>query len=134
VVTVSVPNRKRPRNILLFSYTSSVIVKGIERKLAEDYAVSSTVGDASALSAKASLTGLIIIYLPQNIGEDVLGIQEIKAVLESAEQNDTGVILIGEAELKEKLGSKLPLEGGCRWVSRPVDIAYLGKVVKEMFA
>ncbi|MCR5278321.1 MAG: response regulator [Lachnospiraceae bacterium] len=131
IIRVKAKNPAKLKNILLFTYQNSVIVKGIEKKLADSYEISMIVGDPAEVANKASENGLVIIYLPSEIVMDITKRDALEAMIKASKENMTGVILVGEADSKDALIEKLPSAGECQWVNRPVDIVRLTEAVKS---
>ena len=118
---------------------TSVVVKGIERKVKElGYEVTSLVGEFETTAildqvrAETKRTPIFITYLPMGIADNqnlLKGLMDICGLVEAAGKH---MMLIGEANEHQELLDKLPQISMCKWVNRPVDMNSLEKLLEEM--
>ena len=109
------------KNIVIFMYKYSVIVKGIERELREwGYHVQVIAGTSYKLKVLANETSLFIIYLPNNVIEN-------DALLESG----WNVLLIGEKQSRDAFIESNPHWEGFSWLDRPLKMDEFEAAVKS---
>ena len=118
---------------------TSVVVKGIERKVKElGYEVTSLVGEFERTAIldqvllETERTPIFITYLPMGIADNqylMKGLMDICGIVEAAGKR---MMLIGEANEHQSLMNKLPQISKCKWVNRPVDMNSLEDLLNEM--
>lgn len=109
------------KNIVIFMYKYSVIVKGIERELREwGYHVQVIAGTSYKLKGLANETSLFIIYLPNNVIEN-------DALLESG----WNVLFIGEKQSRDAFIEANPHWEGFNWIDRPLKMDEFKAAVKS---
>ena len=122
------------KKIVVITNKYSVVVKGIEKKLAgSGYDVSSMEYDGNATCDGIKGAALCVIYLPpDDITEKIQ--HNISLVAESARQNHCHIILIGESLHHNEVIEALPMLDGYPWVDRPVDVDDFAFLVDKMLS
>lgn len=117
--------------ILMFQY--SVIVRGIERKLAEmEYSVETVTENLEEAALRlADRTAVFLFYLPGDIMEDVLKKNVLLRVSEILRDRDQRMIIFGEKKYHEELIADIPQAAGFGWMDRPVDMNALETMVHK---
>ena len=115
--------------IIMFQY--SVIVKGIERKLAEmEYnVVTVTEHLEDAVNSHAAGAALFLFYLPGDIMDDHLKKNSLLRICESLKEKNGKMIILGEKKYHEEILSDIPDVGRYGWMDRPVDMNLLEDMV-----
>lgn len=109
------------KNIVIFMYKYSVIVKGIERHLTKcGYNVTVCAGKVDELKTLAQSEPLFIVYLPNGITEDTAHLQ-----------SGWNVILIGEKLDRPGLMQTNPHWEGFAWLDRPLKMDVLEGTVEN---
>ncbi len=121
------------KKIATISFQSSVVVKGIERKLKElGYEVISQVGDFEKIREIGLDAEVFITYLPGMISDDQLKVKRLSEICDSVASCGCKMMIIGEGTDYHDLYAELPKIGNYRWVSRPLDMNNLGVLIDEL--
>ncbi len=114
--------------MLVFQY--SVVVKGIERKLAElGYEVHSLTEDFGRVTELAEKTDLFIFYLPRGVTDDKDRLREISGLSHMIVEKERKIIYIAEKDDHEELVRSFPETRDEGWIDRPVNNDTLGSMV-----
>ena len=115
--------------ILMFQY--SIVVKGIERKLADmDYHVSTVTENLDQeMQRLAGRVELCLFYLPGDIADDIVKKKVLQHITEVASDRQQKLIIIGEKKYHDDLNTEIPILGKYTWLDRPVDMKVLEDTV-----
>ena len=112
------------KKIVIVMHKYSVIVKGIERKLADcGYSVTVLAGQFDALKDLAAETSLFIAYLPNGVTEETMPLE-----------SGWNVLLIGEKKDRPVLLQNNPQWENFAWLDRPVKMDELERAVEAAIA
>ncbi|MBR4528687.1 MAG: response regulator [Lachnospiraceae bacterium] len=120
--------------IVIFAYQYSVVVKGIERNLANLGYETEIISDAADLVGKTSNTEVFILYLPADILESVTTQASLGEICNMVRQGGRNLILLGEKRYHEELVQRLPAIDEFDWYDRPVPADMLGPAVEKAIA
>ncbi len=117
--------------ILMFQY--SVIVKGIERKLAEmEYQVTTVTEHLEEEAFRsADIAALFLFYLPGDIMEDTLKKNTVHHICEGLREKGKRMIIVGEKKYHDELIADIPQIRSFGWMDRPVDMNALEATVHK---
>ena len=124
-------NNGNNREIVIAMSRYSVIVKAIERHLADlDFSVS-TISERleEHMERYGGRAALYIMYLPADIAEDPATRAQFFRLCGLAEEKDQKVMLIGEQRSYDDLMAHLPALRQYMWINRPVNVEELGKKI-----
>ena len=120
------------RHIVVIAFQYSVVVKGIERKLADSgYRVTLLKEDFDRLEAHLKSPELFILYLPTDIVTDRGKLKLLSNMSEKINSSGGCMILIGDSKFHDELISELPILHGEKWLNRPVDVSALPVTIEE---
>ncbi len=118
--------------VVTVMYQSSVVAKGIEKKLADwGYQVVSVIGDFSSIGRYAEQAGLYLLYLPTDILDDPKKLAQLDRILDSVVQSGKNMICVGETKFHSDLSRIKPLVDRFVWVDRPIDMEKFEPVVEK---
>ncbi len=118
--------------VVTITYQSSVIVKGIERKVAEcGYKVSSVINEFDTIPAVAKDASLLITYLPGDITEDTVKSSRLAEICDMAIALEHNMLIIGEAKDYHDLLRLVPQLKRFIWVNRPLDMEKFKEMLRE---
>ncbi len=118
--------------VVTVMYQSSVVAKGIEKKLADwGYQVVSVIGDFSSIDRYAEQAGLYLLYLPTDILDDPKKLAQLDRILDSVVQSGKNMICVGETKYHNDLVRIKPLVDRFVWVDRPIDMEKFEPVVEK---
>ena len=121
--------------IVFVLFQFSVVVKGMERRLTElGYHVDMLTENFELVDKLSASTDLFIIYLPDNIMDDVIRQKTLGNICNKVKDNGRGIIILGERKYHEELSEALPEINECKWLDRPVDTAVLAAAVEKTIA
>lgn len=117
------------------TFQTSVIVKGIEKKLTEEgIDVLNIVGNFRNLDTVMDSADVYIIYLPGEIADEAGKMETLKRITGTLAENGKHMILIGEQSSHSDVMREVPEIGGFAWLNRPVDFGSLKAEVEKGFA
>jgi len=116
------PGQNQEIVILMFQF--SVVVKGIERKLAEmGYQVNTiTENPLEAVSNYTGSASVFLFYLPGDICDDGAKKNTLLQIGDILDERMKTLILIGENRYREELLTELTFFRDHSWLDRPVDM------------
>ncbi len=119
------------RDIVIAMFQYSIVVKGIERKLASmEYNVTTISEDLeNEMKRLAGRVALILIYLPGDILDDGAKGAVLQNICKLMSERDQKLILIGENKYHDGLASAHPGIKDFTWLDRPVDMDVLEQTV-----
>ncbi len=122
-------NKGDQREIMILMSRFSMIVKAIERRLAElDFKVSNVSEHLQEhVERYGGRVALFIMYLPADIAEDSATRSMFFRLCSLADEKNQKVILIGEQRSYDDLMSHHPSMRQYMWINRPVNIEDLEK-------
>ena len=116
--------------IVTVMYQSSVVAKGIEKKLADwGYQVISVIGDFSSIDRYIEHAGLYLLYLPTDILDDQKKLAQLDRILDSVVKTGKNMICVGETKFHSDLERVKPILGRYVWVDRPIDMEKFEAIV-----
>jgi CheY-like chemotaxis protein len=120
--------------ILMLQY--SVIVKGIEKKLADMGCVVNTFSEELENRVKRFIneTELFLFYLPGDLTDDASKVRQMEHICEILAEHQKKIIFIGEAKYHDDLKKEFPLVAEYVWMNRPVDMKALETKVEQAFS
>ena len=122
------------KSIAIILYKFSVVVKGIERNLKDlGYLVDMVTDDFDHAKSIVDRTVLFIVYLPDDIMEDLHKQRKLTDLCASIKEGNRSLMIIGEQRYHQELIALLPELRGFTWFDRPVDNDLLGKTVEKIF-
>ena len=107
------------KNIAIVVFQYSVVVKGIERKMTGAYNVE-IIQDFGLIKAHAQQTDVFIIYLPEDIDQDMAKLESLKRICNDIDEIRGKIILIGESRFHRELQTYVPMIKDRLWLDRPV--------------
>ncbi len=111
------------KNVVTVMFQISVVVKGIEKKLAEmGCNVKSVVGNVEETENYLNDTALFVVYLPSDIMDDMRKIRSIARICKMTMEKSGNIIFIGEWKYHDELVKAVPEIVDFEWVDRPVDM------------
>ncbi|MCR5101425.1 MAG: response regulator [Butyrivibrio sp.] len=114
------------KNIAIFVYQNSIIVRGIEKRLiSEGYHVDLIVDDVDRINMCASSTKLFILYLSNDILESKVKKIKLTQICDVALTSDVKMIVIGEMTYYANMIRNIPELNNFEWMNRPVDLDVL---------
>lgn len=120
------------KKIATVSFQSSVVVKGIEKKLSEwGYQVTSVIEKFDEIKSLAREMELFIVYLPGDIMGDSVRKSHLSKICEELTKRQKNAILIGEMNFHKELLQEIPEAAEFEWLNRPIDMELLGKTVEK---
>ena len=120
------------KRITILVFQSSIIVKGIEKKLNDlDYIVE-TVEDFDRIADKAESTNLFIMYIPSDTHDIPAKMKVFGRACEVVHSCRRRMILIGDPGQRGTLCNEYPVINNFGWVDRPIDMGKFEVVVEEM--
>ena len=123
------------RKIVIVLFQFSVVVKGMERRLSElGYEVETMTEGFDRIEKLADNTDLFLVYLPNDIMDDMVKQKVLSGVCEKIKEHSKSVIFMGEKKFHEDLSGALPIIDAYRWLDRPVDSEVLANEVKTAIA
>ena len=121
---------KKGITIVMLKY--SVIVKGIERKLADcSYEVQILAEDYDMIRHTDLRTALFIVYLPKGIAENRGDLGQLSQIYDLIHETGRNVVLIGEKDDGPRLMKECPHLLAHAWVNRPVKMDELEEIVEK---
>ncbi|MCR5733270.1 MAG: response regulator [Lachnospiraceae bacterium] len=121
------------RNVAIVVFQYSVVVKGIERKMSEEYHVE-IIQDFTLIRSIASRTDVFVIYLPEDIVGDSLMLEHLKRICRDLDEVGGKMVLIGESRFHRELEEYLPTIANRIWLDRPVEMDALKPAIEKAFA
>ena len=119
-------------NIVFIVVKHSVIIKGIERKLADKgYNVSEITDDFVKLYKLSLEADLFVLYIPENVFDDNLKQIKLSEICERIKMHGLNVIVIGEERSEEEITSQYPVLLEHLWINRPIDFDKFCAAVEE---
>lgn len=120
------------KNIVIVMYKYSVVVKGIERKLAEcGYNVTIVAGEFEKIKEVAAYTKLFIIYIPSGIIDNMVDINHLNHIHDMIWERGRSMLLIGDKKDKPELLKKHSHFENFIWLDRPVKMDELELAVEK---
>ena len=124
-------NDSREIAIIMFHY--SVVVKGLERKLAEMGYGATVIKDdlLQEVDRLAGRVGLMIFYLSPDCTEDMAMIREMTNMNRILTDKQQKMILIGESKYKSDLLRQIHEFKSYPWLDRPLDMNLFEETVSD---
>lgn len=122
------------RNIIIILYQYSVVVKGIERKLADAGYNVEILENFELIPNRAQRTDLFITYLPDDIMDNRLKRESLNRICELMDASYGKMIMIGESKYVGDLISAIPAIKNYTWLNRPVEMSVLEPAIKDTIA
>lgn len=122
------------KRIAIVLYQYSVVVKGIEKKLEEAGYQIEIIENFGLIKAHALQTDLFVVYLPGEILEDAVKLENFKKICTAIEGVNGKMLIIGEKKIHEELLSIVPAIRTCPWIDRPVDMEVLCPAIDKAIA
>ena len=123
---------EKDKGVVLFMHHYSIVVKGMEKKLADKgFYIRATVSEIIDARIHAGKAGLFIVYLPDDITENLAESKVMVELCELLASNQQRSIVIGENKYHQELVSSIPSLENYPWIDRPVDMDNLCKTVEE---
>ena len=121
------------REIAIVMFHYSVVIKGIERRLAEmEYNVTIVKEDLEQEALRlAGRVSLMIIYLPPEISGDITITKTLNNMCETITERQQKVLFIGESKYRSDLLRQVEAINGRTWLDRPVDMDVLEQTVTK---
>ena len=120
------------RNVGVLAFQTSVVVKGIEKKLASlDCNVKTLVGDFQQIRNLLGQVDLFITYLPDNLLDDAVKMKELGLICSTILEGQGKMVLIGEEKYHEDLTGALPVITSFGWLNRPVETEQLRTAIER---
>ncbi len=108
--------------IVMLLFQPSVIARGMEKKLVEmGNTVSTVVGDFIQIDSCIEETDIFIVNLPAKITDDAKSLRVLSQICESIVARKKNVVVVGEKELIEEVGTIYRGIAKFQWVYRPVE-------------
>ena len=121
------------KNIATVSCQSSVVVKGIEKKLSEwGYQITSVTEKFDEIKNLVRELELFIVYLPGDIMSDPVKKNHLSKICEELTKRQKNAILIGELKYHKELLQEIPGAVEFEWLNRPIDMELLEKTVEKV--
>ena len=121
--------------VCIIKYQESVIVRGIEKKIAEKrYDVCSYDSeDISGIKAEYKKSDLFILYLQNDAAakEDSIFFKGLGRLLTDISSVDKKALVIGDEDDRSTVSESVPAMWSHIWINRPLDINALFKEIKE---
>lgn len=120
--------------ILMLQY--SVVVKGIERKLADLGCVVNTVSEnlENEVQQLHKQTDLFLFYLPGDLWDDSAKKKRFQLLCELIRSKRKKMILVGESKYHEEALRENSQLSDYEWMNRPVDMKQLEQTVEGVLA
>ena len=120
------------KNVVTVMFQNSVVVKGIEKKLAElGYNVSSIVNDFERVKIVAPGTALFVLYLPSDVLDDKAKIASLNHIVEYVKEAGKNMLVIGEVKYHTDIQRLVPDIKMFDWVNRPIDMDKFRSIVEN---
>ena len=108
--------------IVMLLFQPSVIARGMEKKLVEmGNTVSMIVGDFIQIDSCIEETDIFIVNLPAKITDDAKSLRVLSQICDSIIARKKNVVVVGEKELIEEVGTIYRGIAKLQWVYRPVE-------------
>ena len=121
------------KKITIVSFQSSVVVKGIEKKLSEwGYQITSVTEKFEEIQNFAREMELFVVYLPGDLMSDSIKKNNLSKICEELAKKQKNAILIGELKYHKELLQEIPEAADFEWLNRPIDMELLGKTVEKV--
>ena len=121
------------KNVVTVMFQVSVIVKGIERKLADmGCLVNSVIGNVEGIEHYTNDTDLFVVYLPADILDDPRRLASISKITKMAMEKACNMVFIGEHKFHDDLKKIVPEIIDFEWVDRPVDMDKFSYMVEDI--
>ena len=121
--------------VIIVRAQESIIVRGIGKKLEESgYDVGMCWEKYNEVDAITSSASLFLIYLSNNIVDDNRALQEVERISELLLARAKPVIVVGDENHKEALLRSIASIKNHIWLSRPVDLNELPKIIDKSIA
>lgn len=119
-------------NVAIITHQFSVVVKSVERGLADKgYTVSLIKDDISQIKEMAAETKAFILYLQDSIVGDMQLTKSVVLICDTFQDIRRSLILIGSDNCKEALLGNIPALKSHVWVNRPIDMDELNAEVEK---
>ncbi len=115
--------------IVIFLYQYSVVVKGIERRLADLGYEVEMITDVTELVGKTASTNLFILYLPADIMEDRTKQVSIGQICDMVKKGERNLIILGEKKYHSELLERVTQLEAFAWYDRPVPADQFAEAV-----
>ncbi len=116
--------------IVMVTNQFSVVVKGLEKELRRlRNEVKHVDNGFAGLSEYDYKTDVILLYLSDNLLDDMHKKKELHAVCKKVKENGCGLILIGTIKSQDQFLAGVPELKDYTWMNRPVDINELSDVI-----
>lgn len=120
------------KKVAVISNKYGIVVKGIERKLIDGgYKVTVLMDDRKEIEANADKHALFLIYLPKDIMEKELEINQLSSTCYTINGHGRSIILVGEKKNRADLVNKLPKLANFPWIDQPVKMDDLMELVDK---
>ena len=121
------------KKIATVSFQSSVVVKGIEKKLSEwGYQITSVTEKFEEIQNLAREMELFVVYLPGDLMSDSIRKKSFSKICEELINRQKDAILIGESKYHKDLLQEIPEAAGFEWLNRPIDMELLKETVEKL--
>jgi CheY-like chemotaxis protein len=119
-------------NVAIITHQFSVVVKSMERGLAEKgYNVSLIKDDIFAIREMAADTQAFILYLQDSIVGDMDLTKSVLLLCDTFQDLNRNMILIGSETCKDALLGNIPALTKYIWINRPIDMDELGEEIER---
>ncbi len=120
--------------VVFILYKYSIVVKGMERRLAESgFDVIEIIETFEKIMKHVSDTRLFILYLPEDILEDRSKKRKLNNIVDQLRLSESNVLILGEPEFQVSLYLSHPELKDYNWIDRPIETEKFCKMVTEMF-
>lgn len=120
------------KRITILIFQSSIIVKGIEKKLNDlDYVVD-TIDDFDRIAGATESANLFIMYIPADVHDSPARLKSLGKACEVINSCDRRLLLIGDPGQKNGLFREIPQMSNFSWIDRPIDMSRFETMVDEL--